>query len=934
MDEEEPKHPWLPSRPTVGAVLVAHQGGRWLPKVLSSLADMEYAPTAWRVIDVGSTDRGADLLRDSFGADRIMYAGSGTGFGEAVRMGVESLPPTDWIWLLHDDAAVLPSTLAGLLDEATTSDDIAVVGPKVREWPSLKRLLEVGLTITSTGARETGLEPGEPDAGQHDWPRDVLAVNSAGMLIRRSVWDELGGFDPDLPLHFDDIDFGWRVARAGYRTRTAPNGTIFHAEASRRRVRPHAVGDPKPWEARHAALHTVLTNTTGPRWAWQVVRLFVGAMARVIGFLVAKDPESAGDELQAVRAVYGHPRRILEAKRRKALHARRSHREIKHLLAPFWLPYRHGLDATMDVVVGLVRPETVETVGRRSSAPVLGSQGPDDADDLDDGPSLLRRRPWLVAVFLLLVASFFAGRGLFGGLDGASLLGGALPASPDTAGGWWRLMVERQHEVGLGGTGFAPTFAGLLAVVATPVWFGPGLVVTVLMLFSVPLAGLTAHRLGRLLTPHRPTRIVWAIGYALAVVATGAVAQGRFGTVVALVVLPIVVNTALQLVERPRWQVALRLGIWWAVAAAFAPIVLPIGLVGLLGLLATRRVSGRDAVITFGVTLLLLGPWTWQRAVNPWRWWWEAGYPAPGHASVVDVVLGRAGGLGAAPAWLGAVLVVLALLALVPHATRPAVLRCWLVALVGLAFALLGACTTMSLPGGREVVPWVGVPVVVWVAGLGTAVLLAARELIGAPRILLVPITIVALVMPVGTGLWWLARGVDDPLERARPDVVPAFLTARPGDVLVLRGTIADGVNARVVQGAGPYLGQEALGLPSDRVDRVRAVVERLLTRPDAQDVRTLASVGIDSVYAPDVDPDLEARVDAAPLLDRAGSDSARSRVWTLSVPAGRDEPTAAPWRWISSVVLAVLWLAALVLTAPVRRRRVEPTFGEEVDDE
>ena len=112
------------------------------------------------------------------------------------RLALESLPRTDWIWLLHDDSSVLPGTLSGLLDTATVSPDIAVVGPKIREWPSLRRLLEVGLTITATGTRETGLETGEPDAGQHDRERDVLAVNTAGMLIRRDVWDELDGFDP------------------------------------------------------------------------------------------------------------------------------------------------------------------------------------------------------------------------------------------------------------------------------------------------------------------------------------------------------------------------------------------------------------------------------------------------------------------------------------------------------------------------------------------------------------------------------------------------------------------------------------------------------------------------------------------------------------------------------------------------------------------
>ena len=161
-------------------------------------------------------------MRDSFGAERITYAPSGTGFGEAVRLGLESMPRTDWIWLLHDDSSVLPGTLSGLLDTATSATDIAMVGPKIREWPSLRRLLEVGVTVTSAGARETGLETGEPDAGQHDRPRDVLAVNTAGMLVRRDVWDELGGLDPDLPLHFDDVDLGWRLARAGYRTRTAP----------------------------------------------------------------------------------------------------------------------------------------------------------------------------------------------------------------------------------------------------------------------------------------------------------------------------------------------------------------------------------------------------------------------------------------------------------------------------------------------------------------------------------------------------------------------------------------------------------------------------------------------------------------------------------------------------------------------------------------
>src|SRR5882757_8534136 len=112
LEEAEDTRPWLTNPPTVAAVLVAHNGAAWLPKVFESLAVMDYAPTSWNVVDVSSTDGSGELLRETFGAERITYAPSGTGFGAAVRLGLEHAPLTDWIWLLHDDSAVTPGTLA------------------------------------------------------------------------------------------------------------------------------------------------------------------------------------------------------------------------------------------------------------------------------------------------------------------------------------------------------------------------------------------------------------------------------------------------------------------------------------------------------------------------------------------------------------------------------------------------------------------------------------------------------------------------------------------------------------------------------------------------------------------------------------------------------------------------------------------------------
>lgn len=919
---------WRLDPPSVAVVIVSHNGAVWLPKVLTSLTGMVHAPDVWRAVDVASTDGSGELLAGSLGAERLLRAPKGAGFGAAVQVAVDAMPRTEWLWLLHDDNAVLPDTLACLLDVATSADDIAVVGPKIREWPSLKRLLEVGLTITGTGSRETGLETGEPDAGQHDRSRDVLAVNSAGMLVRRAVWDELGGFDADVPLYFDDIDFGWRVARAGHRTVTAPAGVLFHVEASTRRVRRRVAGDQPVWERRRAGMFTLLANAGPVAVWWQAVRLLFGSVLRVVGLLVAKDPEAAGDELLAVRSTYAHPIRLLRARRRRAATARRPNRAIRDLFASRWLPYQHGFDATREAIAAIVRPETVETVGRRSTL----ENTPSEAEDLDDGPPLLQRRPWFVTVLALSLLSLVASRTLLDGVLGGGLSGGALLRAPDTAGGWWSLMVGGERSLGLTADAASPIYALLLAVVATPVWFSPDLVVSALLLFAVPLAGLSAHRLGRQITPDRSARIVWAVTYAAAVAAVGAVPSGRLGTVVALVVAPIIVNQGLQVASDRSWQKALRLGIWIAVGAAFAPVVLVLALLGLAVLWSREGPQiGRYLALSAGSALVLLGPWLWTRALVPWRWWWEAGRPIPGAQSLLDIVAGRAGDLQA-PWWLSIPLITLAFVALGPRRTRPQVAIAWTLGLVALAVALLGHVMSFQTAVGRtDVAPWVGVPSVLWLAALATAVLLAMPELGGMRRPLPAVVAVAALVLPIGVGAWWLVDGVDGPLDAATAPSIPAFLADRPGSTVVVVGTADAGVTYRTVTGEGSYLGQETFAPSIEESAPVTTALQNLVARATDEDIEVLAAAGVDAIYLPDADPELVGRIDSAPLLEQSGSDEAGSRVWTLAVDPDLSAAEVPWWRQVTSVLHVLVWLAAVVLVTPVRRR---PEYGEQVDDD
>lgn len=914
MEEAVDEPAWRGNPPSVVAVIVSRNGERWLPQALASLGTLDHLPSRWVAVDVSSTDNSAVLLNEALGQEHVVTAPVTHGFGQSVRQALEAVDRTDWIWLLHDDAVVDPRALSALLDEATSSADIAVVGPKIREWPSLRRLLEVGVTITSTGSRETGLETGEPDAGQHDWARDVLAVSTAGMLIRRDVWDELGGFDDELPFFFDDIDFGWRVARAGYRTRIAPTAVIFHAEASRRRVRAR---DSSASEQRGAALYTILANESGPRFWWQSVRLLFGSVLRLLAYLILKDPRSARGQAAALQSVYGSPRRMLRARRRRRKTAKRKRRSFASLFAPSWLPYVHEFDVLAESLRAMVRPESVQTIGRRSA-----SESILDEDDVivEDVPWWQRRR-WAGTILAFTVLSYIAARGVLS----PRLSSLVLPPAPARLGDWWSGLFERTHDVGLGSADWPASYLIPLATASTPTWFAPGFATWVLLVFAGPLGALTAHRTGRLLTDHRRIRMVWAVSYGLIIIASGAVVQGRLGTVVVLIIAPILLNVALRLAVEPTWPMTFQLAIWIAIAASFAPISILLIAVGFLAAAVVNLKMMARHGISFLLGAALAGPWTWGRLSEPSSWWWEAGRLVAAPARAIEVVAGQGGGPGTGPLAAGLVVTALGVLALIPAHTRVPVSICWAVAIGAMASVALGTVIGVSATTeGQRLDAWVGLGAAVWLASLSTAVMFAAPEIVSYGRPITVILIAVALVFPVATTVWWTLRGIDDPLTTEVVPEVPSYLADLNYTTAIVTGNIDDGGQVRVVTGQGPNLGQESMMPPAALSNEFLATMQRLVAQPTTEDLSILAGLGIDAIYAPDADVEIQRRLDSASGLSVSGSDVPGSRVWILNATDEQTNvtnlaqaPASRPWL-VTAWLFA--WAAVAIGAVPVRR--------------
>jgi GT2 family glycosyltransferase len=908
------------ARPHVTAVIVAHDGAAWIPHLIETLEASTRFPDQLVAVDTGSVDDSAKLLREALGEQAVVDAAAETGFGAAVRIGLDAVHPgTDvagsWIWLLHDDCAPATDALERLLATAAREDDVAVVGCRVRAWPRGRRLLEVGVTITGTGRRRTGLEPGEYDQGQHDTVRDALSVSSAGMLVRRDVWDRLHGFDPRLPLFRDDVDFGWRVARAGHRVVVAPDAVLHHAEGASRGVRRIASTSPRPHQAdRQAALYTLLANCSALAFPLQLVRLAVGTLLRATGFLLGKLPSAASDEIRALGHVLGHPVALVGARRARRRTSSVSARRVRPLLPSWWSPYSDGAESLLEAGSGVLRARAARSApfasrlraSRRDATALETGPVSDDAIGLPVGVSpwlWVLSHPLLSLVVGLVVATLAGARGLWGS---GLLQGGALLPPPADAAEWLSLYGESWHPVQLGSTEVPSPYVAVLGVLGTVLLDNAWLVVDVLMLFAVAVSAVGAFVVSRRLVSGMATRVWMTVTYALLPVVSGAVGSGHFGTVVTLILLPWLLRSALRLVETSSWRPVFGSGLLLAVVVAFAPIAwLLVAAVVLVfavwGLLRGRAGVVVRAGVAVLLPLVLLLPWSSLLLADPAVFLTEAGVVRASDADPGWTVLfGRLDAAGDAPVWLTAGVMVAALAALLRTDRRVAVARAWVVIAVALVAAASLAGRTVGVPGTTGDTPvWLGVPVIwaqaaaVVAAGVGAdgLVSLIRSGSFGWRQPVAGVVVLLATAAPLCALAWWVVGAPVGDLTRGPASSLPAYMVdATQRDiqqrVLVVTGE-QDLAEYELVADDGLRLGDDSV-LPEEPDDELTALVRVLLSQADASDVSRLADLGIEYVVLPQpADPAFVAALDSTVGLSRASTTERQLLGWQLDADVG-----------------------------------------------
>ncbi|MGW4022321.1 glycosyltransferase [Streptomyces sp. NPDC005009] len=942
----------------VTAVLVSHDGARWLPDALAGLLGQERPVQFAMGADTGSADDSARLVTEALGDDHVLHLARRTGFGQAVEECNRSAPhltpddlpylkrpsgwdpvtrswrddaydlpelphgePVQWLWLLHDDCAPEPDALAQMLRVVENEyelgrDDVAVVGPKLRGWYDRRQLLEVGVSIANSGRRWTGLDRREQDQGQHDHVRPVLSVSTAGMLVRRDVFDRLGGFDRHLPLMRDDVDLCWRAHSAGHRVLIAPDAVVRHAEAaSRERRTVDCVGrtSASPHKVDKAgAVYTLLANVRTAALPWVLLRVVLGTLLRTLAYLVGKAPGQAVDEIRGLMGTLLRPERILAGRRHRGS-PQTDKGEMRPLFPPPGATVRVTVEQVASSLVGRSDPEAASGAGRHGSA-IESGPGGDDADflEVEQFARLKRiaRKPGPVLFLVLLLVSLAACRRL---LVGDALAGGALLPAPAGAGELWARYTDAWHAVGVGGTGSAPPYLAIVAAFASLLLGSTGLAVTILLVCSVPLAGLTAYFASRPLVESRLLRAWAAVAYAFLPAATGALAGGRIGTAVLAVLLPLIARAGIAASgltnpegTRGSWRATWAYALLLTIATAFTPIVWPIALVLGIGVLALRRTEipayGLRFLAQLGTPLLVLAPWS--LSLLPFGFFREAGLEyGPSAASALDLLGASPGGPGTVGGPLLIGLVLAALAALLRSERRTAILTAWAAALVGLVFAVLSNDSA-----------WAGPATLVYgIAVLAAATLGAdgararvAEQSFGWRQPVAALIALACAIGPLVAVAGWMIRGADGPVERRDPVQVPAFVAEESGTrdqarTLVIDSDSTDRVGYVLVRGSGARMGDAEIAAVDGGDTGLDKVVANLVAGSGADQADQLGGFAVRYVLVhPGAPREVTRVLDATPGLSRlsqqAGGalwrvDRQVSRASIVPVKDGDDEP-------------------------------------------
>ena len=207
----------------VTAVIVNWNDKDVIVECIQSLLDQNRNEIDIIISDNGSKDDSVEFIRKRFPSIKIIENGENLGFGSAINRGL-GLAKGDYLLFLNSDLK-LHSKCVGELAKVLESDpNVGGTIPKILHIDQQNTINSLGVLINYTGIAYPNLL-GQKDPGYQE---PFESACGGIFMLKREVYETVGGFDEDLFLYHEDHDLSWRIRLAGWHLKVVPKAIMHH----------------------------------------------------------------------------------------------------------------------------------------------------------------------------------------------------------------------------------------------------------------------------------------------------------------------------------------------------------------------------------------------------------------------------------------------------------------------------------------------------------------------------------------------------------------------------------------------------------------------------------------------------------------------------------------------------------------------------------
>ena len=202
----------------VSIIIVNFNGKEYLKDCLNSLLQINYENFEIILVDNNSQDDSVEFVKKVFPMVIIIKLDKNKGFAEPNNIGAKNAKG-DFLLFLNNDTKVTPNFLSELVKVMNQDSQISIcqsllVKPS-GEIDSSGDFVDIYGRVFSNKEKPNEVKP-------------ILSGKGASILVRKNIFWELGGFDENFSVSFEDVEIGWKSWLWNYKVMIAPNSLVIH----------------------------------------------------------------------------------------------------------------------------------------------------------------------------------------------------------------------------------------------------------------------------------------------------------------------------------------------------------------------------------------------------------------------------------------------------------------------------------------------------------------------------------------------------------------------------------------------------------------------------------------------------------------------------------------------------------------------------------